>query len=151
MTTNAPASSAPAVPGGDLNTALGIVRLVESSAAGRARIECLAGPHMCHSGGVVQGGFITGWIDAAMANAVMAMTGFEMTPMSLELKVSFFAPARPGPVFAEAWVEQKGRSTCFVEGRLEDGQGTVLAKASSTIRLIPRHKVEQGSRDAVGG
>jgi acyl-coenzyme A thioesterase PaaI-like protein len=83
--------------------------------------------------------------------AVMAMTGFEMTPMSLELKVSFFAPARPGPVFAEAWVEQKGKSTCFVEGRLKDGKGAVLAKASSTIRLIPRHKVEQGSRDAVAG
>ena len=29
--------------------------------------------------------------------------------------------------------------------------GKVLAKASSTIRLIPRHKVEQGSREAVGG
>lgn len=140
-----------AVSGPDLNDALGFVRRVEMSVEGRATVEYLAGLHMCHSGGVVQGGFITGWIDAAMAHAVMAMTGFEMTPMSLELKVSFFAPARPGPVFAEAWVEQKGKSTCFVEGRLKDGNGTVLAKASSTIRLIPRHKVEAGSRQAVGG
>jgi uncharacterized protein (TIGR00369 family) len=140
-----------AAPPADLNDSLGYVRRVAMTEDGRATLEYLAGLHMCHSGGVVQGGFITGWIDAAMAHAVMAMTGFEMTPMSLELKVSFFAPARPGPVFAEAWVEQKGKSTCFVEGRLTDGKGVVLAKASSTIRLIPRHKVEQGSREAVTG
>ena len=73
------------VSGADLNDALGFVRRVEMSEQGHATVEYLAAPHMCHSGGVVQGGFITGWIDAAMAHAVMAMTGFEMTPMSLEL------------------------------------------------------------------
>ena len=151
MTSHTVSASDPVVSGDDLNDALGFVRRVEISDEGRATVEYRAGRHMGHSGGVVQGGFVTGWIDAAMAHAVMAMTAFEMTPMSLELKVSFFAPARPGPVFAEAWVEQKGKSTCFVEGRLRDGQGVVLAKASSTIRLIPRHKVEQGSRQAVGG
>jgi len=151
MTAHADSASDPVVSGDNLNDALGFVRRVEMSDEGRATVEYRAGLHMCHSGGVVQGGFVTGWIDAAMAHAVMAMTRFEMTPMSLELKVSFFAPARPGPVFAEAWVEQKGKSTCFVEGRLRDGDGRVLAKASSTIRLIPRHKVEQGSRAAIGG
>jgi CheY-like chemotaxis protein len=34
---------------------------------------------MCHSGGVVQGGFVTGWIDAAMAHAIIAMTGHALT------------------------------------------------------------------------
>ncbi len=132
-----------------LNQSLGLVRRIEMSDEGRAKLEYLARPEMCHSGGVVQGGFITGWLDAAMAHAVIAMTGFEMTPMSLELKVSFFAPARPGPVFAEGWVEQKGKSTCFTEGRLTDASGRVLAKCNSTIRLIPRAKVEAGSKAAV--
>ncbi len=133
----------------DLNRALGLVRRVELDPAGRAVLEYEAGLHMCHSGGVVQGGFISGWLDAAMAHAVMASGGFEMTPMSLELKISFFAPARPGRVIAEGWVEKSGRSTCFTEGRLLDPQGVVLAKASSTIRLIPRAKVEAAARAAV--
>ena len=133
----------------DLNTSLGFCRLLETGPEGRARLEYLARMNMCHSGGVVQGGFITGWLDAAMAHAVIAMTGFEMTPVSLELKVSFFAPVRPGPVFAEGWVEQKGKSTCFTEGRLTDATGRVLAKCNSTIRLIPRAKVEAASRAAV--
>ncbi len=132
----------------DLNRTLGLVRRIEMSPEGRAVIEYEAGPHMCHSGGVVQGGFVTGWIDAAMAHAAIAMTGPGVVPMSLELKVSFFAPARPGKVIAEAWVEKRGRTTCFFEGRLLDPAGKVLAKASSTLQLVDRSKVEAASRAA---
>ena len=131
-----------------LHEALGQQRVV-SMEAGRAVIEYLCGPHMCHSGGVAQGGFVCGWIDAAMAHATMSDGGEPMTPMSLELKVSFFAPARPGLVIAEGWVERRGRSTAFLEGRLLNAAGEVLAKGSSTARLIPRAQVEASARRAV--
>jgi acyl-CoA thioesterase len=127
---------------------LGQHRLV-SMQGGRAVIEYMAGPHTCHSGGVVQGGFVTGWIDAAMAHAAISLTGRELAPMSLEMKVSFFAPARPGLVIAEGWIEKAGKSTCFAEGVLKDGAGDVLAKASSTLRLVPAAKVEAASRQAL--
>jgi len=139
---------APPAPVEALNRAMGMVRIVAMEVAGRASVEYEAGPHMCHSGGVVQGGFISGWLDAAMAHAVIALMGADLTPMSLELKVSFFAPARPGRVIAEGWVEKAGRSTCFTEGRLLGPTGAVLAKATSTIRLIPRAKVEADARAA---
>lgn len=126
---------------GELQKSLGQVRVIEmDAAAGRAAIEYRCGLHMCHSGGVAQGGFVTGWIDAAMAHATMAATGFAFVPMTLEIKVSFFKPAAPGLVTAEAWIEQKGRSTVFLEGRLTDAAGVVLAKATSTVRLVPREK-----------
>jgi acyl-CoA thioesterase len=131
-----------------LHEALGQQRVI-SMAAGRAVIEYLCGPHMCHSGGVAQGGFVCGWIDAAMAHATMSEGGEPMTPMSLELKVSFFAPARPGLVTAEGWIERRGRSTAFLEGRLLNPAGEVLAKASSTARLVPRAQVEASARRAV--
>ena len=131
----------------DLQKSLGQRRLVTFE-PGRAAIEYLAGAHMCHSGGVVQGGFICGWIDAAMAHAAMAGGG-DLTPMSLELKVSFFAPARPGRVIAEGWIERAGRSTCFAEGRLLNAAGEVLAKASSTIRLIPSAAVMATTKKAM--
>lgn len=117
---------------------------------GRAIIEYEAGMHMCHSGGVVQGGFVSGWIDAAMAHAAMSAFGRDMAPMTLEMKVSFFAPARPGLLTAEGWIERPGKSTCFAEGVLKDGAGQVLAKASTTLRLVPLAKVEATSRAAVG-
>ncbi len=133
----------------DLNRTMGMVRRIEMNPEGRASIEYEAGLHMCHSGGVVQGGFISGWIDAAMAHAVIAMAGPDIVPMSLELKVSFFAPTRPGRVIAEAWIERKGRSTCFVEGRLSDLTGKVLAKASSTIQLASKDRVVAAAKAAI--
>lgn len=132
-----------------LQTTLGQVRVIEN-ANGRAAIEYEVGQHMCHSGGVAQGGFVCGWIDAAMAFASINLMP-EMAPMSLELKVSYFAPARPGRVIAEGWIERRGRATCFGEGRLLDPAGNVLAKASSTIRLIPRDAVEAQAKRALGG
>jgi uncharacterized protein (TIGR00369 family) len=130
----------------NLQTSLGQVRVI-SCENGRAEIEYAVGPQMCHSGGVAQGGFVCGWIDAAMAHASLSLAP-DMTPMSLELKVSYFAPARPGRVIAEGWIERRGRATCFAEGRLLDPAGQVLAKASSTIRLIPREAVEASARRA---
>jgi uncharacterized protein (TIGR00369 family) len=131
-----------------LQDALGQQKVL-SLAPGRAAIEYLCGPHMCHSGGVAQGGFVAGWIDAAMAHAAMSGEGEPMTPMSLEIKVTYFAPVRPGLVVAEGWVERRGKSTAFLEGRLLDAKGQVLAKASSTARLIPRAQVEESARRAV--
>lgn len=124
-------------------------RRIVAMEGGRAIIEYDAGMHMCHSGGVVQGGFVTGWIDAAMAHAVMSQMGRDVAPMSVEIKVSFFAPVRPGLVIAEGWIEKAGKSTCFVEGVLKDERGAVLAKSSSTLRLVPLAKVEAGSRAAL--
>lgn len=137
-----------ASPPADLNASLGLARVIELDPNGSARIEYAASPAMCHSGGVVQGGFVTGWIDAAMAHAAIAMAGPGVVPMTLEIKVSFFAPARPGAVFAEAWVEKRGRKTCFFEGRLRDGDGKVLAKASSTLMLADMGKVVAASAAA---
>lgn len=131
-----------------LQATLGQVRIVTTE-PGRSVIEYEVGPQMCHSGGVAQGGFVCGWIDAAMAHASLSLMP-EMTPMSLELKVSYFAPARPGRVTAEGWIERKGRATCFAEGRLLGPDGAVLAKASSTIRLIPREAVEAAAKKALG-
>ncbi len=130
-----------------VQTTLGQVRIV-SNQDGRSVIEYEIGAHMCHSGGVAQGGFVCGWIDAAMAHASLSLAP-DMTPMSLEMKVTYFSPARPGRVIAEGWIERRGRTTCFAEGRLLNLAGDVLAKASSTIRLIPREAVEASARRAL--
>lgn len=130
---------------------MGLVRIVEMNPEGRSRLEYEARANQCHSGGVVQGGFVTGWIDAAMAHAVIAVLGHDVTPMSLEIKVSFFAPVRPGRVIAEGWIERRGKKTAFVEGHLLDADGNVLAKGSSTVTLFDRGKLEAAARAALQG
>lgn len=129
---------------------MGLVRIVEMDATGRAVLEYQAKAEQCHSGGVVQGGFVSGWIDAAMAHAAIAVAGHAVTPLTLEMKVSFLAPVRPGPVFAEGWAVRHGRKACFYEGALKDETGSVLAKASCTMLLADRGRVEAAAKAATG-
>lgn len=104
---------------------------------GRAVLEFTCAEAMCHSGGVAQGGFVTGWIDAAMAHACVARYTTDFWVATLEMKVSFYRPTSPGLVVATGWIERAGKQTVFTEGELVDGDGNVLAKATSTIRLVP--------------
>jgi len=107
---------------------------------GRVKFKFVARPEFCHSGDIVQGGFLTGMVDTAMAHAAILRAHFTMAVPTLELKVSFFEPGHPGPLFAEGWVVRWGRSTAFLEGSLTNDQGAMIVKASSTIKLIPMHK-----------
>ena len=128
----------------NLNESLGFVRLREPSRPNFTAVEYLATPAMCHSGGIVQGGFVTGWIDAAMAHAVIAATAYRQWPLSLEIKISFLKSAAPGLVIAEGWIEKMGRSTAFLEGRLLAADGEVLARGSSTVKLVTIESTTDG-------
>lgn len=119
----------------NLAEALGQIAM-EHPEPGRVIATFEVRPAMCHAGGVAQGGYVCGWIDWAMAFAAMSLNTGKM-PLSLELKTSFFAPALPGRVVAEAWIERNGKSICFAEGVLRDANGHMLAKCTSTIRLVP--------------
>jgi acyl-CoA thioesterase len=122
----------------DRNLADGLGQIaMEQIEPGRVTAEFEVRPAMCHSGGVAQGGYVCGWIDSTMAFAAMSLNQ-GMLPLSLELKTSFLAPSRPGRVFAEAWIERNGKSICFAEGVLRDEDGQILAKCTSTLRLVPR-------------
>jgi uncharacterized protein (TIGR00369 family) len=105
--------------------------------AGRIKMRFEAGPSFCHSGDIIQGGFITGMVDSAMAHAAIVRGHFSVAVPTLELKISFFSPGRPGTLIAEGWVVRWGRSTAFLEGSLTNADGETIAKASSTVRLVP--------------
>lgn len=95
----------------------------------------------CHSveghprGGIVQGGFVTGWLDGAMASACIVRGEFAVAVPSLEIKVSFLLPAHPGLYRAEGWIVRWGRSVAFMEAELHDADGELIARASSTAAI----------------
>ena len=120
---------------------MGFVRAISVDAEeGRAVVEFEAKINQCHSGNVVQGGYVAGWIDNAMATAVLFKTDFQKLVMSLEIKVSYYRAANPGIVIAEGWIERIGKKTAFAEGLLRTPDGVIIAKASSTIALLPQKK-----------
>ena len=120
---------------------MGFSKILEFSRENQSiKIEYIAETRHCHSGNIVQGGYVTGWIDSAMAHSVMIPTDFKFSPLTLELKITFLKSANPGIVIAAARVIKIGRSIAFVEGTLTNESGDLIAKGTSTNKLVPMPK-----------
>ena len=104
-------------------------------ASGVFRMGFEAGDGFCNMLGVIQGGIVTTMLDMAMSLAAIAWIGPEFRVPTLELKTTFLAPARPGRLIGEGWPVRAGKTICFMEGRLLDPDGAVLATASGTARV----------------
>jgi uncharacterized protein (TIGR00369 family) len=90
----------------------------------------------CHTNGTIaQGGFITAWLDAAMAHAVMHDTDHAQTVFSLEIKVSFYEKVGPGEGWVEARVVRRGKRVAFLDASLYNPAGQLAAEATSTGML----------------
>jgi uncharacterized protein (TIGR00369 family) len=94
----------------------------------------------CNPAGFVQGGILSAMLDDTMGPAVFVMTEGRLYTATISLTVNFLAPARPGPITGEANVTLLGRTVAFVEGRLTAEDGTLLATATTSARLVETAK-----------
>ena len=118
-------------------TTLGIKKILSiDPLKGQATVEYKARKNMCHSGNIVQGGFITGWLDAVMALACMSKVGINTLVLSLELKTTFIKKVLPETVIVTGNVIKAGRTIAFLEGTINDNKNNILAKGNQTVKLI---------------
>ena len=118
-------------------TTLGIKKILQlDTNKGIAKAIYSAKKNMCHSGNIVQGGFITGWLDAVMALACMCKVGSDVLVLSLEIKTTFIKSVNPGEIIVTAKVIKAGNSIAFLEGNILDKKNNLLAKANQTVKLI---------------
>jgi len=94
----------------------------------------------CNPAGFVQGGILSAMLDDTMGPAVFTMTEGKLYTATITMTVNFLSPAKPGPITGEARVTQLGRTVAFVEGRLTAEDGTLLATATSSARLVETAK-----------
>lgn len=112
------------------------------SARGTCRFQFEIVPAFCHSDGrICQGGFLTGMVDTAMANAAIVKGNLAVAVPTLELKISFFEAMGPGIVFAEGRVMRWGGSVGFLDGDIKDEKGRLIVHATSTIKIVRPKKV----------
>lgn len=123
----------------ELLRTIGFVHLLELDGDRHvARAEYEARPEFTHTNGtIVQGGFVTAWLDNGMAFAARAADP-EVAVATLEVKVSFLQRATVGRQIVEARVVKLGRSVAFIEADLLNPAGELLARASSTAKLSRR-------------
>jgi len=93
-------------------------------------------PEFCNPAGFVQGGILTAMLDDTMGPAVLVMSEGRLYTTTISLTVNFMAPAKPGPIIAEATVTQLGKTVAFMEGKLTAEDGTLLATATTVARLL---------------
>ena len=105
--------------------------------AGTVRIGFEDRPEFCNPVGFIQGGFLAAMLDDTMGPAVLIRSGGKSFTASINLNVSFVAPAKPGAVFGEGKVVQLGKTIAFVEGVLFDAEGQMIARASTSARIVP--------------
>lgn len=86
--------------------------------------------------GLIQGGLLAAMLDDTMGPAVWVATDGRLYTATIDMTISFLAPARPGPLEGEGRVLRLGGSIGFLEGRLRDGAEQEVARATATARLL---------------
>jgi uncharacterized protein (TIGR00369 family) len=124
------------IPSSPSATLLGWRLIAHDATKGWVRIGFEGKPEFLNPAGFVQGGFLTAMLDDTMGPAAWIMTRGELYTATIDLTVSFLAPAKLGPLFGEGQVVQLGKTIAFLEGRLMDADDRLLARATASARLV---------------
>lgn len=112
--------------------------------SGRVRVQYTARQDFRNPHGAIQGGFLAAMLDDAMGPAVFTTLPADQFAPTIEMKVNFVRPARPGPIVAEGRLVHKTSSIAFLEGRLMTADGDLIATATATARIMDPAKARNG-------
>lgn len=90
----------------------------------------------CHSGNVVQGGFVTAMLDAAMAHAIFGIDSSITRLSSLEISTRYESATCGEQILTVTGrIRKVTRSIVFLDGEIRDEQGNLTATAQSTAKI----------------
>ncbi|RZM91020.1 phenylacetic acid degradation protein [Bradyrhizobium genosp. SA-3] len=98
-------------------------------------------PEFCNPAGFIQGGMLSAMLDDTMGPAVLVMSEGRLYTTTISMTVNFLSPAKPGSIISEARVTQLGKTIAFVEAKLTAQDGTLLATATASERLLEAARV----------
>jgi len=110
------------------------LRCVDKSVPGATIWEMRADERFANPAGIIQGGFLAAMLDSSMgASAVTALRGRRANVANAEMKVSYLRPAKVGGhLRCETQTTHAGNTVLFLEGRVLDDAGHVVATATSS-------------------
>lgn len=104
---------------------------------GAIRVAFDGKPAFCNPGGNIQGGFVAAMLDDTLGPTVLVKSGGSHYCATINLNVSFLAPARPGAFVGVGHIAQLGKTVAFLEGELFDADGQCVARATASARVVP--------------
>lgn len=105
---------------------------------GHSLFECSPNESLYNPLGTVHGGIFATLLDTAMSCAVHTKLPINRPYTTLEFKINLVRSltAESGPIQGRGYVVHLGRSTAIAEGRIEDGDGKLVAYGTTTCLLL---------------
>lgn len=103
---------------------------------GEVEVSFEATEDFLNPAGTVQGGFLTAMLDDTMGPALAATLDDGQYGTTIDLKVSFLRPAKPGRLTGRGRIVHRGGTIAFLAGELLDESGQVVAVGSATTRIL---------------
>ena len=114
--------------------------LTEALGEGSARLSLPIEPHLTNSLGTVHGGVIMSLLDVALCTAARTLHPESLGVITINLSTSFIGAGSGSKLLAEARVMKDGKSMTFVEAEAKNADGSLVAKAVATVRVLRKEK-----------
>jgi uncharacterized protein (TIGR00369 family) len=109
---------------------------VERAEGGETVMTLVADKRHSNPMGTLHGGILCDLADAAMGMAYYSTLEPGETFTTLELKINFLRPFWTGRLVARGRVVSKGRTVGMAECEIDDDEGRLVAKATSTCLTL---------------
>ena len=109
---------------------------------GAVVLRYTAQPSFLNRHGTVQGGLLAAMLDSATALALYAVLPIDLTGVTTSLNASFLRPAKLCTFTARALLVSRTERSAETRGELTDSDGLLVARATATLRIVPRKRTE---------
>ena len=110
----------------------------DGAADGKARYHLDVRPEALNPHGVLHGGAVYVMVDYSMGGATMSVLPPGETCATIEIKISYLSGVTGGTLTAETEIIKRGRRIVFLESRVTDASGRLVATASGSFAIIGR-------------
>ncbi len=109
---------------------------IDQKGGGRARLSFEAREEHLNDGGIVHGGAIFTLADCAMGSALASTLGDDQ-PVTIEAKMNYLEPGKPGRIVATGAVRRKGNRFTVLEVEVfQDETGEHIAYGTGTFTIV---------------
>ncbi len=110
---------------------------------GRLTCELPITDELLNPFGAAHGGVVSALIDHALGAVCFPVIARGSWPATLDFKLNFLAPARPGPMIAEANIVSMSKRTVVVRVDVSNN-GRLVCAAQGTVAVVPPKPTQAG-------